>query len=388
MMTILYLLATFALLVGTAAIFMALIKPFPVQWLYYHYFIRKPAVWTIFASSLLWVVWLAVDTGTFRSAAIIPLGLMGLAVVLAYRMHQEAAFRAVDFPAMSDDPIRLPIADDMMLAIIEYGGVTKAYPLDYVIHHHIVNDQFGDRIVALTYCAMCHSVIPFDVTEIGPLFVASFKNANMIVADRRTRTFFQQASFDSVIGPLHPHALNMIPFQILPWGDVKLLESLPQVCQVDLNDFREFQLPVPGVWKMIMASEATPGLPSKDRDRSFPARTRVIGVVDRIASPPVAYLKNELTQKGVVRNKALDVVFVAQNDAVNAFKGNILGNPVDLTINPDGSLADSLSGTVWDARGCYRSGKLESSLETVAISDEYWFSWQAFHPGSQLIRLQ
>jgi len=114
---------------------------------------------------------------------------MGLTVVLAYRMHQEAAFRAVNFPAMSDDSIRLPIADDMMLAIIEYGGVTKAYPLDNVIHHHIVNDRFGDRIVALTYCAMCRSIIPFDVTDIGPLFVASFKNANMIVEDRRTRTF-------------------------------------------------------------------------------------------------------------------------------------------------------------------------------------------------------
>jgi len=388
MMIILYLLATIALLVGTAAIFMALIKAFPVQWLYYHYFIRKPVVWTIFAGSLLWVAWLAVDTGTFRSAAIIPLGLMGLAVVLAYRMHQEAAFRAVDFPVMSDDPMQLPIADDMMLAIIEYGGVTKAYPLDYLIHHHIVNDQFGDRIVALSYCAMCHSIIPFDVTKIGPLFVASFKNANMIMADRRTRTFFQQATFVSVIGPLHRHMVTMIPFQILPWGDVKLLESRPQVCQVDQNDFREFQLPVPGVWKKIMASEATPGLPSNERDNSFPARTRVIGITDRIASPQVAYLKNELMQKGVVRNEALDVVLVARKDSVNAFKGGVMGIPVDLEINPDGNLADSHSGTIWDARGCYRSGKLESDLETVAISDEYWFSWQAFHPGSQLIRLQ
>jgi hypothetical protein len=181
----LYLLAAIALLVGTVAIFMALIKPFPVPWLYYHYFIRKPVVWAIFGGSLLRETWLTVNTGTFRLAALIPLGLIGLAVVLTYRMHQETAFRVVDFPAMSDDPIRLPIADDMMLAVIEYGGVTKAYPPDYVIHHHIINDQFGARIVALTYCAMCRSIIPFNVKEFGPLFVGSFKNANMIVADRR-----------------------------------------------------------------------------------------------------------------------------------------------------------------------------------------------------------
>ena len=108
---------------------------------------------------------------------------MGLAVVLTYRMHQETAFPAVDFPAMSDDPFKLPLADDMMLGVIEYSGVTKAYPLDYVI---IINDRFGDHIVALAYCAMCRSIILFDVTDIGSLFVGSFKNANLIVADRRT----------------------------------------------------------------------------------------------------------------------------------------------------------------------------------------------------------
>jgi hypothetical protein len=62
------------------------------------------------------------------------------------------------------------------------------------IYFQIVNDRFGDAIVSLTCCAMCRSIIPFDVTDPGPLFVASFKNANMVVADRRTGTFFQQAT--------------------------------------------------------------------------------------------------------------------------------------------------------------------------------------------------
>jgi Protein of unknown function (DUF3179) len=193
-MAILYVLAAIALLISTAAIYIALIKPFPVQWLHDHYFIRKPIVWAIFGGSLLWAVWQAAIIGAFPWSAAVPLALMGVAVVVAYRMHQDNVFRAADFPVMSDDPLRLPLTDDMQLAVIEDGGVTKAYPLDYVIHHDIINDRFGDRIVTLTYCAMCRS-IPFDVTDIGPLFVASFKNANMIVADRRTKTFFQQAAF-------------------------------------------------------------------------------------------------------------------------------------------------------------------------------------------------
>lgn len=387
-MTILYLLSFIALLVGTAAIYMAMIKPFPVQWLYYHYFIRKPLVWAIFGGSLLWEIWRAIDTGSFRLAALVPLGLMGLAIVLTYRMHQDSAFPAVDFPGMSDDPSQLPLADDMQLAVIEYGGVTKAYPLDYVIHHHIINDRFGDSIVALTFCAMCRSVIPFDVTDIGPLFVGSFKNANMIVADRRTKTFFQQATFESIIGPLHPHTLKMLPFQILRWGEVKRLAALPLVCLVTQGDLREFQLPIPGVWRKIIASEATPGLPVKEHDKSFPARTHVIGVIDPIAKPQVVYLKSELIQEGVVKNEALNAFFVALGETVNGFKGNVMGTPVDLILNTDGTLSDTRSGTVWDARGKYKSGLIESDLEMLAISDEYWFSWKAFHPRSQLIRLQ
>jgi hypothetical protein len=386
-MIALYLLATLALLVGTAAVYMALLKPFPVQWLYYHYFIRKPLVWTIFAGSLAYVTWLSVEAGTFPLAVSPPLALIGLAIVLTYRMHQESAFPAVDFPAVANDPFKLPLTDDMQMAVVEHSGVAKAYPLDYVIHHHIINDWFGDRIVALTYCAMCRSIIPFDVTDIGPLFVGSFKDANMIVADRRTKTFFQQATFQSIIGPLHPHTLTMIPFQILRWREIRRLKQVPQIWQVAHADFREFELPIAGVWRKIMLSETTPGLPSRLRDKSFPARTHVIGVTDPIANPQVAYLKSELMQQSIVHNEALSVFLVARGDTVNAFAGSVTGRPVQLSACPDGELADTHSGTIWDARGKYASGPIKSDLEKIAISDEYWFSWKAFHPSSRLIRI-
>ena len=116
---------------------MALIKPFPVQWLYYHYFLRKPIVWSILGSSLVWVTWLATDSGSVPWSALAPrLVLLALAILLAYRMHQETAFPAVDFPAMAEDPLSLPLKDDAQLAVIEQAGVTKAYPLDYVITRH------------------------------------------------------------------------------------------------------------------------------------------------------------------------------------------------------------------------------------------------------------
>jgi hypothetical protein len=387
MMFVVYLLAIMAVATGTAAIYMALVKPFPVQWVYYHYFIRKPVVWTILVGTVFGVGWQTWQTGAFPLWTIIPVILMGLAVILTYKMHQENAFKAVDFPAMAEDISSLPLKDDMQLGIIEYEGVTKAYPLDYVIHHHIINDQFGERTVALTYCAMCRSIIPFDVTDIGPLFVGSFKDANMIVADRRTKTFFQQATFQSIIGKLHPHTLTMIPFQILSWGEIKRLNPVPQIVKVTEQDFREFQLPVPGLWKKIMASDVTPGLPSKYRDKSFPSRTHVIGVIDPIAKPQIVYLKEELMKRGVIKNEELDVFFVAVNNTVLSFKNSLDGRSLNITLNPDKTLSDISSGTVWNIRGKHIKGEIRSDLEPVALSDEYWFSWKKFHPDSKLIRV-
>jgi hypothetical protein len=292
-----------ALAIGTAAIYMAMIEKIPVSWLYHHYFIRKPINWIIFILLIFWTFLIYQQQGRFPIWTIIPILLTGIAVVLTYKMHQESAFKAVDFPEMATDISKLPITDEMQLAVIEYDGETKCYPLDYVIHHHIINDKFHSKIVALTYCAMCRSIIPFDVTDIGPLFVGSFKNANMIVADRRTKTFFQQATFKTIIGKLHPGELTMIPFQILPWPDIKKLTPTPQVVKVTHDDFKEFNLPIPGIWRKIIASESTPGLSAKNRDKTFPARTYIIGIIDDSIEKPIVYLKKEVMAKKVVINQ-------------------------------------------------------------------------------------
>ncbi|MBU1176365.1 MAG: hypothetical protein KKH72_13245, partial [Alphaproteobacteria bacterium] len=112
-MSIFYLLAILSLLVGTGAIWMALIEAVPVTWLYWHARVRKPLVWLILALTLAWglvqpqvPLWL-----------IGPLLLMVLGVALSHRMHQSVVFRAVDFPEHCE-PDDLPLRDDMEIAIV------------------------------------------------------------------------------------------------------------------------------------------------------------------------------------------------------------------------------------------------------------------------------
>jgi len=365
---------------------MAMIERFPASWLFYHYFIRKPINWTILIALTIWTIIMYQQQEQFPIWTIIPILLSGFAVVLTYKMHQESAFRAVDFPEMATDITSLPITDDMQLAVIQYDGVTKCYPLDYVIHHHIVNDSFNSKIVALTYCAMCRSIIPFDVTDLGPLFVGSFKNANMIVADRRTKTFFQQATFKSMIGKLHPSELTMIPFQILSWKEVKDLKPTPQCAKVTPKDFKDFQLPIPGIWKKIVASESTPGLSAKNRDKTLPARTRVVGIIDASIKDSIVYLKKEVVLKELVVNTEQGFFLISVSDWVNGFKTTIGNSDLEISFT-NGEIVDVTSNTRWDMRGKHISGAIKTNLEPIAISDEYWFSWKKYHEETRMIRL-
>ena len=374
----LYIAAFFSLIIGMGAVF-TLVERFPVKLLYYHYHYRKSVVWSILIGALAYIL---IDSPReITTNTIVPLALMGLGLILTYKVHQSNWFKAVNMPQMTNDLDSIPLSDNHEVAIIEYEGITKAYPLDYVIHHHIINDKFNDKTVALTYCAMCRSIIPFDVTDIGPLFVASFKNANMIVADKKTGTFFQQESFNSIIGKIHPHSLEMISFQILPWEIVKNLKSKPQVTIINKNDLRPFKLPMPGVWKKVMSSELTPGLSNKDK--TFPSKTHIIGIIDTEIKEKVFYLKSEVLDQTIVINKKLKFTLISIGNTVIGFKAD----KVNLIVKDSRVIEDTISKSEWDVTGKYIKGEIKSDLEKIAISDEYWFSWKRFHPDSKLLRI-
>jgi hypothetical protein len=285
--TVFYFLAIFSLIFGPAGLYMSLIEAFPIKWVYYHYVIKKRINWSILSILIIATIFISIQNESFATWTILPLFLSTVGLILAYKAHQSQIFKEIDFPEMADDISKLPIEDDMQMAVIEYEGITKCYPLNYVKTHHIVNDKFNDKIISLTFCAHCNGFIPFDVTDIGPLFAGSMKGGNLIVADKKTATFFQQATFKSIAGKLHPSELTMVLFQVLPWVKVKTIVPQPKVVLVSKDDLKEFEILIKGVWKKIQKSELTLGLSKKNRNTEFPARTRVIGLIDTFSEKEV-----------------------------------------------------------------------------------------------------
>ncbi len=381
---LMWLLAVLALALGTAQLYLAVAPAAPLAWLYWHARLRKPLLWTVAVVGLLLI---AQSTQSDQPLwpLLFPFGLQLLSLFFAYRLHQETIFRADNNPAFTRDLAAVPVEDERDVALIEVDGELRAYPLDYVAHHHVVNDRFADKLIALSYCPMCRTIIAFDTTEIGPLYVASFKNGNLILADRKTGTFFQQATFESAVGPLHPHTLAFYPSQIMPWGAARQLTPAPAIVAVTAHDLRRFELPIPGLWQRVLRSELTPGIAGRSRDRRLPARTRVIGVAQ--PGHAWAYPKADVLGRGSVYNQTGDFFLLAIGDTVSGFRARLDGQPLQLTLTEQGVIHDGQSGTTWDLRGRYLAGPHGQDLIRVPVSDEYWFAWSNFHPHATLVRL-
>ncbi len=57
------------------------------------------------------------------------------------------------------------------------GGEARAYPLQILIWHEIVNDVVGKTPVAVTFCPLCYSAIAFDRRADGRAYLRRFRDA-------------------------------------------------------------------------------------------------------------------------------------------------------------------------------------------------------------------
>jgi hypothetical protein len=95
------------------------------------------------------------------------------------------------------------------------GEVPRAYPIRYLIWHEIANDVVGDVPVAVTFCPLCNSEITFDRrTDAGILSFGvsgNLRNSDMIMYDRETESWWQQAIGEAIVGDLTDTELQTLP---------------------------------------------------------------------------------------------------------------------------------------------------------------------------------
>ncbi len=287
--------------------------------------------------------------------------------------------------------------------LLQVGDDVRAYPLQILMWHEIVNDTVGGVPVTVTFCPLCNTAIAFERTVDGQVLdfgtTGRLRFSNLVMYDRQTESWWQQAGGEAIAGEFTGRQLEFLPASIVAWADFK--EAYPQgrVLSRETGYGRNYgNNPYTGYDDVnrspfLYVGPETPGV--------LPPMARVLTV--DLNGEAVAYPYDVLQEVGVVNDRvggtplvvlwapgtasALDAGTVALGrdvGSVNAFAREIDGQT--LTFRFDGNrITDEETGSEWNVLGQAVSGSLAGSqLSPVVSINHFWFSWAAFKPETRI----
>ncbi|HRQ42076.1 MAG TPA: DUF3179 domain-containing (seleno)protein [Chloroflexota bacterium] len=310
---------------------------------------------------------------------------------------------AIDNPSF----IAVPEADEWLgdlepVIVFQEQAETRIYPFQILTWHEIVNDVVGGRLVFVTFCPLCNTAIVFDATVNGQALTfgttGRLRFSNLLMYDRQTESWWQQAGGDAVIGELAGSQLTFLPATIISWAEAQAMFPEAQVLSRDTGHSRRYgQNPYVGYDDI----NSSPFLFQGDTPDQLPPMTRVTTVA--LADEAVAYPNETLAQVGVVNDEvgdtavvviwqpglasALDSSSIAEGQDVGAsgvFDRSLNGQTLTFVQEGD-SIVDEQTGSVWNIFGQAIAGELAGqSLTPLVKVDHFWFSWAAFRPDTRI----
>lgn len=133
---------------------------------------------------------------------------------------------ALSSPDFIEVPEEARIGEREPVITVEIDGeVPRAYPVRYLTWHEIVNDTIGGVPVAVTFCPLCNSGITFDRRIDGKLLTfgvsGKLRNSDMVMYDRETESWWQQAIGTGIVGELTGVELTQLPSWMESWAEFR-----------------------------------------------------------------------------------------------------------------------------------------------------------------------
>ena len=282
------------------------------------------------------------------------------------------------------------LVDEEAVLVLELAGQTRAYPVQVMIWHEIVNDVYGDRPVAVTYCPLCNSAIAFDRRIDGRELTFGTSglllNSDLVMYDRETESLWPQLEFRAVAGALTGTELDPLVLATVPWAQFRDANPDGLVLNRDTGFVRDYgRNPYVGYDE----EDTQPFLFDGAPDPRLPPKTPVIGLFrddGPVAVPTEALLDGPEHVRGVVvwvtgmAASALDRAEVASGRIIPTAAAFHAG---DLTFTGSEIVTDTATGSTWNAEGFAVDGPLAGTrLEPVAAVATLWFAWAAFQPDT------
>jgi hypothetical protein len=272
---------------------------------------------------------------------------------------------------------------------IESNGESKAYPIEVIGYHHQVRDSIGGLPVMVTYCTVCRTGRAFSPIVDGKVErfrLVGMDHFNAMFEDARTKSWWRQVSGEAIVGPLKGKSLTEIPssqMTLAEWiyqhPDTKVLQpdSVFDDAYQQLKDYDE------GKQK---------GKLERRDSLSWQKKSWVVGV--QIGMDSKAYDWIELQRKRVINDdvNGTAIVVLANPDSMSfhVYERMIDNDELDFSLTADGTrISDSKTGSRWNWDGrCDEGTFIGKRLMPIQAYQEYWHSWQTFHPSTKVYKME
>lgn len=299
------------------------------------------------------------------------------------------------------------LEDREPIVLMSRNGETKAYPLQILMWHEIVNDVVGGTPVTVTFCPLCNTALTFDRRLDGRLLdfgtTGRLRHSDLVMYDRQTESWWQQATGEGIVGRYAGAQLRFVSSPLISWATFKDVYPDGRVLSRNTGFSRSYG-ENPYVGYDDLASSPYDPFFLAPLDGRLPAMERVVAISS--GATPVAYPFSSLAVRRVVNDlvdgspivvlwapgtaSALDAAEIADSrDVGSSGVFSRLAASRTLTFEPagDGEFRDRETGSTWNILGQAVAGALEgTALEPIAHGNHFWFAWAVFRPETKVVR--
>lgn len=286
------------------------------------------------------------------------------------------------------------------------GDDVRAYPLQILIWHEIVNDEVGGTPVAVTFCPLCNTALAFDRRVDGQVLdfgtTGRLRHSDLVMYDRQTESWWQQATGEGIVGRYAGTRLEFIAAPVTSWRDFRRAYPAGRVLSRDTgydrpygrNPYQRYDTRRSPIAAFFLG----------DPDRRLPAMERVVAIDHEAGS--VAYAFSLLQRRRVINDElgdapivvvwapgtasALDARAIRDGRDVGAtavFDRRVDGRQLSFETAGDGRFRDRETESVWVLTGRAVEGPLSGQhLIPVPHGNHFWFARAAFRPEAKLAK--
>jgi len=292
-------------------------------------------------------------------------------------------------------------ADEPVISLV-VNGQSKAYPLQILMWHEIINDTIAEIPVAVTFCPLCYSAEVFDRRAKGQTLTFGISGflrlSNMVMYDKQTESLWQQGLGQAVVGSLTGTRLKRLPAQIISFAQFRQAYPKGRVLSRRTGHNRPYgrnpyvgydsisQNPLtirPDSRQGVLPRERLVAVTIAGRDKAYPySTTRKLGVVnDEVGTVPLVVFHGD----GAL--SAMDQGQIASSREVGStgvFDRRMEGQVLTFEYT-NGRFRDTETSSTWDITGKAVEGPMKGKqLKPIGHSDYFAFSWLVFRPGTQI----